>query len=127
MSGDAKGFMDQETEMCLATVRPDGRPHAVPLAFVYETGNVYFLTSKSRSVTVRNIARNPYAVAVIHRDEKAVIVEGPAGLVKDLAEVERLRGLFLEKYPHWSDLRDPDLPGRVLVQVKAHKTLSWGV
>ena len=50
MEDSLKTFMDHEMEMCLATVRPDGRPHAVLLGFIYDAGNVYFLTSKSRSV-----------------------------------------------------------------------------
>ncbi len=127
MDDSVKSFMNHEMEMCLATVRRDGRPHAVPLGFIYEAGAVYFLTSESKSVTARSIAVNQRAVAVVHKDERAVIVEGSARFVKDRVEIERLRGLFLGKYPYWSELKDPELPGRVLVEARADKTLTWGV
>jgi len=48
-----------------------------------------------------------------YRDEVAGIFEGFTRLVSEPAEVERLRTLFKQKYPCWSELNEPSLPGKV--------------
>ena len=73
----------QETKvMVLATVRPDGRPHAVPIWFVWHDGRLFFATDAD-TVKVRNVAERPEVAAVIERGGQegashAVIIQGTA-------------------------------------------------
>ena len=59
----------------LCTVRPDGRPHAVPKWAVYLDGRIYF-DGSPQTRHARNLARNPEVVLHLESGERAVIVEG---------------------------------------------------
>jgi len=95
MAGDElasiiKRFAESECSW-LSTVRPDARAHAVPIWHVWHRGRVYVVAA-TRSVKVRNIARNP-DVVITHPDPmESIILEGTARLVEGLTDV--LRPLF---------------------------------
>ena len=59
----------------LATVRPDGRPHAVPLDGLWLDSRWYFGGSPE-TVTHRNLLTNPRATLHLEDARSAVIVEG---------------------------------------------------
>ncbi len=61
----------------LITVRPDGRPHAVPKWGVWVEGKVYFDGSPETRHS-RNIARNPQVTVHLESGDEVVIVEGEA-------------------------------------------------
>jgi len=78
----AEAMLDEAKIMVLATARPDGRPHAIPIWFVWHGGRLYFGTDTD-TVKVRNIMHQPEVVAVIERGGQdgashAVILRGPA-------------------------------------------------
>ncbi len=59
----------------LCSVRPDGRPHAIPKWAVYVDGRIYF-DGSPQTRHARNLARNPEVVLHLESGERAVIVEG---------------------------------------------------
>lgn len=61
----------------LCTVRPNGRPHAVPKWAVYLNGKLYF-DGSPETRHARNIAENPHLVVHLESGEDVVIVEGVA-------------------------------------------------
>jgi PPOX class probable F420-dependent enzyme len=83
-----------------ATVRPDGRPHAVPVWYVPD-GEGYAFTTWHETVKARNVARND-AIALVVQDDRPpfdyVLVEGRAELIDDLDECYRLASVLGAKY-----------------------------
>jgi nitroimidazol reductase NimA-like FMN-containing flavoprotein (pyridoxamine 5'-phosphate oxidase superfamily) len=61
----------------LCTVRPNGRPHAVPNWAVYIQGKIYF-DGSPETRHARNIAKNQHVVVHLESGEDVLIVEGVA-------------------------------------------------
>jgi nitroimidazol reductase NimA-like FMN-containing flavoprotein (pyridoxamine 5'-phosphate oxidase superfamily) len=59
----------------LATTRPDGRPHVVPLDGLW-LDDAWFFGGSAETVKSRNLKANPRAVVHLDDSERAVIVEG---------------------------------------------------
>jgi len=84
----------------LATLRADGRPHAVPVWFVLD-GDDIVITIGETTVKGRNIARDPRVTAVV--DDEAppyafVSIDGTAELSTDRAELRRWAGEIGRRY-----------------------------
>ncbi len=62
----------------LATTRPDGRPHLMPVWAVWVNEGVAFSTGAGTR-KARNLAHNPFVTIVPERGVESVIVEGEAG------------------------------------------------
>jgi PPOX class probable F420-dependent enzyme len=83
----------------LATTRPDGRPHSVPVWFWWN-GATVLIFSQPDKPKVRNIRHSPHVVlALDSRDdgEDIVIIEGTAELLSQPA-TEAMPAAFAEKY-----------------------------
>lgn len=66
----------------IASVRPDGRPHVMPVWGVFTDGRVWFSSGpKSRKVT--NLRANPAVVVTTDDPTSPVIVEGTATEIGD--------------------------------------------
>ena len=63
----------------LASVRPDGRPHVVPADGLWVDDSLWF-GGAGETVHLRNLVRNPPAVAHLEDGKRAVMVEGRATL-----------------------------------------------
>lgn len=83
-----------EKNVWVATVRPDGRPHLVPVWFVVADGKWYICTEPD-SVKARNLQRNPKIALALEDGNTPYVVEGEARPVTPSAEVVRL---FQQKY-----------------------------
>ena len=85
----------------LSTVRPDGHPHATPIAAVWMNGSVHFSTGPEER-KAKNLAHNPRVVVTtgcnFFRRGLDVIVEGAAMAVRDQPTLERLAEAFAAKY-----------------------------
>jgi nitroimidazol reductase NimA-like FMN-containing flavoprotein (pyridoxamine 5'-phosphate oxidase superfamily) len=82
----------------LATVRPDGRPHVVPVDGVWLDDACWF-GGHPDTVKLRNLRRNPKAVIHLEPAERAVIVEGACEeLFPDGELAVRLARLSNDKY-----------------------------
>lgn len=75
----------QEEFAYLTTVRPDGRPHTVPVCFVWDGGAI-LIFSQPDTVKVRNVRQNPHVSLALDNfghDNTPVVVEGTAALVDE--------------------------------------------
>lgn len=81
----------------VSTVRPDGRPHAMPVWGVWLDGAFWFSTGK-HTRKARNLAGNPSCSIHISGAEEAVIVEGEATAVTDAGLQDRFVDACEPKY-----------------------------
>jgi len=101
---DSKGaHIDQrlrhEPIIWLSTVRPDGRPHLVPVWFVWD-GAAILIFSKPAAQKVRNLRHSPQVMLALDsadEGEDVVLLEGRADLLGDDAPRSTLPA-YAEKY-----------------------------
>ena len=84
--------LEKEEYGFFITVRPDGRPHAIPVCYIYEHGehdedeNI-LIFSVPDSIKVRNIRGNPHVSLALDNfgfgDYFSVVVDGIAELVDE--------------------------------------------
>lgn len=103
---DAEGmldwaFVDAEMRVArnywVASVRPDGRPHAVPVWGIWLEG-VFYHGGGGQTRKARNLAQNPQITVHLESGDRVVIMEGAVTEVTDPAEVARVDALYVEKY-----------------------------
>lgn len=73
----------------LATVRPDGRPHAMPLGVLWVDDALYF-NAGAGTRKAKNLAENPHCVLTVATKGFDLIVEGEAVKVSDEATLQRI-------------------------------------
>lgn len=73
----------------LATTRPDGQPHVMPLGVGWLDGVLYF-TAGPATRKARNLARDPRCVLTVATHDFDVVVEGKAVRVTDEAKLRRI-------------------------------------
>src|SRR6266545_2450271 len=73
----------------LATVRPDGRPHVMPLGVLFVDGKFYFNAGPGTR-KARNLAANPQCVITVATHPFDLVVEGEAVKVTDEATLQRI-------------------------------------
>ncbi len=81
----------------LATTRPDGRPHVMPVWGIWLDDAFYFSTGE-RSRKARNLAANPHCVVSVQFDQAAIIVEGIADRCTLPARLGQFADLYGAKY-----------------------------
>ncbi len=101
----------------VATVWPDGRPHAMPVWGVWDTREFWFSSSR-RARKVRNLLVNPRCVVSIEDALNPVVVEGVAEIVTEDAHLRRVLALVNEKYrtEYTMELMDPAANATVRVR-----------
>jgi hypothetical protein len=77
----------------LATTRPDGRPHVVPIGVVWEDGRFYFSSGEGTRKS-RNLAQNSECVISLAAKDLDITLEGEARKVTDEAKLRRLAQVF---------------------------------
>lgn len=114
--------LGRETEVWIATVRADGRPHLVPVWFVWLDGKLYFCTSTNTQKWL-NLLQNQNVTLSLPDAHQVVIIEGEAHAVgRQLTQ--QLAQFFRDKY-EWDFLADTEQEWR-LVEVTPKKILAWG-
>lgn len=100
----------------LSTVRPDGRPHAIPVWGVW-FADVVWLSSGLRSRHVSNMLTDPRCVVTTSDPGEPVIVEGSAEIVTDAPLIEGFLAAYNGKYNTSLDLafQDPAVNATVRV------------
>lgn len=81
----------------IATTRPDGRPHAMPVWGLWLDETFLFTTSR-RSRKARNLRRRPAAVVHLESGDQTVILEGRLREVSDAALLARYADAYHAKY-----------------------------
>lgn len=105
----------QARNIWIATVRPDGRPHLVPIWFVTNDGRWYICTGAD-SVKARNLQANPAIALALEDGADPYVVEGAAQAVQPGPAVVQK---FKEKYD-WDITADPDYGCVFEITVKKH-------
>lgn len=97
----AEAWLRASRAIWLATTRPVGRAHAVPVWFLWEGGRIYFAAG-SDTQKRRNLAHLPWAVAHLGDGDDTLIVEGSVAVVEDPGEIAAVDAAFRRKYvdPH---------------------------
>jgi PPOX class probable F420-dependent enzyme len=90
--------LDAAGRYWLATVRPDGRPHVMPVGIVWDDGMFYF-SAGAGTQKARNLARDPRCVITVASPGLDVVIEGEARKVTDETELRRVATLFVEWGP----------------------------
>ncbi len=89
--------LEEANTYWLATVRPDGRPHVMPVLSVWLDGALYFCAGATTR-KARNLAQNPRCVITAGTDDLDLVVEGTAVHVSDAVRLERVAGAYRSKY-----------------------------
>ena len=94
-----EGRMAEARNYWVATVRPDGRPHATPVWGLWVDGAFHFGVAPGTR-KARNLARNPDVAVHLESGEDVVILEGAAEVVSDPDPrlVERIFASSVAKY-----------------------------
>ena len=125
----ARERLERARHYWLATVRPDGRPHAVPTWGVWIDGAFY---TEGGGRKVRNLQANPHVVVHLESGEDVVIVEGLAAELSRPARAlfARLDAAYAAKYGYKpSDTlaapTDVPYPQGGLFVVRPHVVFAW--
>ena len=116
----------------LATVRPDGRPHLVPVTFAFDDRTIVTaIDQKPKTTTslqrLRNIQSHPVvSVLVDHYDDDWsrlwwLRADGSARVVRDGAERHHAVDRLTAKYPQYRE----DPPDGPVIVVTVERWSSW--
>src|SRR5574340_1532082 len=97
MLGKFAPRVGQAQNIWLATVREDGRPHLVPIWFVWHDGKVWISTGRN-SQKRKNIEHNPNVCVSLEDGTDPIVLEGTAQVYDDEAVRDTLAPHFFAKY-----------------------------
>lgn len=107
----------------VTSVRPDHRPHAVPVWGVYLDQIVYFGSGRTAQKT-KNLQTTPAISLHLESGDNVVIIEGTAEVVTEPEDLKQIAIVYHQKYPGY----DPDLTfdeNTVIFAVIPHKVFAW--
>ncbi len=102
---EARRHLEEAQFYWLATARPDGRPHVMPILGVWLDGALYFSASPA-SRKGKNLAYEPHCVITVDGDALHLVVEGVAAQVSDEARLQRVAEVYAAKYGWQVAVRD---------------------
>lgn len=114
--------LSREPTIWLATVRPDGRPHLVPVWFVWLDDKIYVATG-SETRKFANMRHNQRVALALPDPDQVIIIEGEAH-IPDYRVADELADNFYNKY-EW-DFRYDDSATWRLIEVTPQRILAWG-
>ena len=118
MSNDPRLLTDRN--IWLATVRPDGRPHLVPIWFCFLRG-LFYVCTESKSVKAHNLASNPRVSLALEDGTKPLIAQGLATIVQAPFPADVLEA-FKAKYA-WDITTDASY--NTLIEIAPQRWLKW--
>jgi F420H(2)-dependent biliverdin reductase len=114
--------LSRETTIWLATVRGDGRPHLVPLWYIWLDGRLYVCTGSQTQKYV-NMYQNQNVALALPDAMNVVMIEGEAHTA-DRSQIDTLAEHFYHKY-EWDFRYDESADWRLIV-ITPYKILAWG-
>lgn len=113
-------FLTERHVGTLTTLRADGSPHVVAIAFAFdaETGSVCVISSDATQ-KVRNVDRSKYAVVSQVDGPRWLTLEGPARVRRDPDSVQRAVAGFEARY---RPAREN--PNRVAIDIEVARVLG---
>ena len=112
--------LDKERNIWLASVRPNMKPHLVPVWFIWEK-DAFFICIYSQSVKFLNISQNTLVSMALEDGSSPVICEGLSQRL-ERPWPEKIVRQFKHKYD-WDIQTDKDYDE--LVRISPQKWLSW--
>ena len=112
--------LEDQQNIWFSSVRADGRPHLVPVWFVWFEGKIYIGTDP-KSVKVKNIAANPKVALALEDGSKPVICEGTARPLEQ-PWAENLLEAFFRKY-EWDLPKDEQY--NHIIEITPERWLNW--
>ncbi len=104
----------------LTTLRADGTPHVVAIAFTYHAGTVTIIASEGTQ-KVRNIDRSGWAAVCQVDGRRWLTLEGPASVSRDPATIAEAERRFERRY------RPPrPNPERVAIAISVMRVMGHG-
>ena len=82
----AEERLERSHDYWVATIRPDGRPHVMPVWGIWLENALWFSSSRG-SRKARNLAANPNCTITTDNAAEPVVIEGTAELVQDLTAI----------------------------------------
>jgi PPOX class probable F420-dependent enzyme len=82
----ARERLERSHDYWVATVRPDGRPHVMPVWGVWIDDALWFSSSRGSRKT-RNLAANPRCTIATDNAYEPVVIEGEAVLIDGLTAI----------------------------------------
>jgi CRP-like cAMP-binding protein len=107
-------YMGKHQALTLATASPGGVPHATTLVYVNE-GVVLYVWTRPDTTTARHVEQNPVVAFAIDeyesdwRQTKGIQGRGDCQTLLDSAAIDRVAGLFTDKFPSLSGALGSDL------------------
>jgi len=89
--------LERSHDYWVATIRPDGRPHVMPVWGTWLEGAVWFSSSRG-SRKARNLAANRNCAITTDNAYEPVIIEGAAVPITDLPTIGRFVAAINQKY-----------------------------
>jgi PPOX class probable F420-dependent enzyme len=117
-----EAFLAERHLATLTTLRPDGRPHVVPVGFTWDAGaGLVRVITRTGSAKVANARANPLVALCQVDGRRWASLEGTAVVSADPARVAEAVRRYAERY------RQPgERPDRVVVEVRVTRLLgSW--
>lgn len=114
--------LGRESTIWVATVRDNGRPHLVPVWFVWLEDKIYIATG-SETQKFTNLYYNQGISLALPDTDNVLIIEGE-GHVADYQTVDILADYFFHKY-EW-DFRHDDSALWRLIEITPRKIMAWG-
>jgi PPOX class probable F420-dependent enzyme len=105
-----------EQNLWLATVRPNGAPHLVPIWFVWVAGKIYLCTGAD-SVKARNLRQNPHVSIALEDGSKPIVIEGLARFAPIGAAPTPVIEAFTKKYD-WNISTDSEYTQVIEIEPK---------
>ena len=81
----------------ISTTRPDGRPHAVPVWYIWDGRNLYFISGRNLQ-KAKNLAHQAWIVVHAGDGDDVILLEGRAEIVTKREEMERIDDAYRAKY-----------------------------
>ncbi len=128
-------FLSQSLLARIATVRPDGRPHVVPIWFTWDGTSIYMETPPT-FIKAKNLMVNPRCAITVDITEgglrfKAVVLEGVVELLTERQYVLNMVRCIYQKYLGPEGIQAPT-PHRmindsehVIIKMTPSRILTW--
>jgi PPOX class probable F420-dependent enzyme len=119
---DVVARLERARNYWIATTRPDGSPHTMPVWGLWLDGSFVFSSGATARKT-RNLAHDPRVVVHLESGDEVVIVEGTAERIADEAELRRIGEIYTAKYDFTFDPTGPgDYP---VFRVRPRIAYAW--
>ena len=114
--------LGRETEIWMSTVRNDGRPHLIPIWFIWLDEKIYVATGAETQKFI-NLRYNQNVALALKDTMNVVLLEGEAH-VADRQLIDALGDHFFNKY-EWDFRYDTDANYQ-LIEITLFKIVAWG-